>query len=151
MKPKWIKPSRIKTYDNALSALKMIDSGKRRAEKSTYEAILTQVFQKYIRSKGDCVLRQTAKRWTCSSDITAGHVISRAVKEFKWDERNCYPQCSACNKMHNYYPFVFEDWCKSQIGDEFDKMKEKARRYEFFDLDLEIIKKRIHDLLIQIG
>ncbi len=147
MKPKWIKPSSVKTYDDAIHFLRMIKEGKRRAEKSCYEAILTQVFQKYIRSKGDCVLRNVPKRWTCNGEMTAGHVISRAVKEFKWDERNCFPTCKTCNKMHNYYPFIYEDWAKEKLGQEFEDMKEKARRHEFYDLPQDEIISRIEKCL----
>lgn len=146
-KPKWTKASTVKTFDDAIRTLRLVKEGKRRAEKSTYEAILTQVFQKYIRSHGDCVLRDVPKRWNCNGEITAGHVISRSVKEYKWDERNCYPQCASCNNMHQYYPFIFEDWAKQKLGQEFEDMKEKSKRFEFYDLDLDEIKSRIEKYL----
>ena len=142
-KPKWIRSSSVKTYDDAIHFLRMIKEGKRRAEKSAYEAILTQVFQKMVRISGDCVLRNVPKSWKCSDNITAGHVFSRAVKQYKWSEINCYPQCSSCNNMHQYYPFIYEDWLLDRIGkDEFEKMKAIVRMRPFFDLPLdEIIKK----------
>lgn len=144
-KPKWIKPSSIKTYIDALRALKMIKEGKKRAEKTAYEAILTQVFQKWVRTQGDCVLRNIPKSWTCSDAITAGHVFSRAIKELKWDTRNCYPQCDACNNMHQYYPFVFEDWCKQKLGDqEYESMKEVARKREYFEIPFDEVINRIN-------
>ena len=145
LKPKWIKPSSIKTYDDAIRALKNIEQGKRRAEKSAYEAILTQVFQKWVRSQGDCVLRNVPKSWSCSHDITAGHVFSRAVKQYKWEKINCYPSCSACNKMHNYYPHIYQDWLKNKIGvEEYEKMKEVVRMRPFFELSFEEIINRIN-------
>lgn len=150
-KPKWIKPSSVKTYDDAIRYLRMIEEGKRRAEKSTYEAILTQVFQKYIRLQGDCVLRNIPKGWTCNGDITAGHVISRSVKEFKWSVKNCYPQCKSCNQMHQYYPFVFEDWAKQKLGQEFEEMKEKVKRHEYFDLPQDEIISQIQKWLTLIN
>lgn len=145
-KPKSIKASSIKTYDLAITALRLINEGKRRGDQAVYEAILTQLFQKSIRSSGDCVLRNVEKSWGCGGNITAGHVFSRAIKELRWDERNCYPQCEACNKMHNYYPFVYQDWLKEKIGiAEYESLKIIARfRKAFiitFDEVLELIEK----------
>lgn len=134
-KPKWIKPSSVKSYDDAIHFLRMIKEGKRRAEKSTYEAIYTQLFQKVIRSQGDCVLRNVDKSWKCNGEITAGHVFSRSVKQYKWDTRNCYPQCKSCNQMHQFYPSVYQDWLKEKIGvEEYEKMKEIVRMRPFYDI-----------------
>ena len=149
LKPKWIKPSSIKSYDMAIRALRQIEKGKRRAEKTAYEAILTQLFQKYIRSKGDCVLRNVPKSWSCSNDITAGHVFSRAVKQYKWSELNCYSQCSSCNNMHQYYPFIYQDWLKSKIGiEEYEKMKEVVRMRPFYDMPFDEVISRINQCLL---
>lgn len=144
LKPQWVTAGQIKTYDDAVRALKRIDEGQRRAEKSAYEAILTQVFQKWVRIQGDCVLRNTPKSWRCGGDITAGHVFARAVKQYKWSEVNCYPQCSSCNNMHQYYPFIYEDWLLDKIGkDEFEKMKAIVRMRPFFDLPLDEVQDKI--------
>lgn len=143
-KPKSLKASSIKTYDTAVTALRLIKEGKRRADQTTYEAILTQLFQKKIRSSGDCVLRHVEKSWGCSDNITAGHVFSRAIRELKWDERNCYPQCEACNKMHQYYPFVFQDWLKQKIGlEEYESLKIIARFRKAFIISFDEILKLI--------
>ncbi len=143
LKPKWIRSGQIKTYDHAVTALKRLGNGSIRAEKSAYEAILTQVFQKWIRMQGDCVLRNTSKSWKCNGRITAGHVFARAIKQLKWNEKNCYPQCEACNMMHQYYPFIYEDWLLQEIGViEYEEMKSIARKRPYFDMPLsEIIEK----------
>lgn len=150
-KPKWIKPSSVKSYDDAIHYLKMIDQGKRRAEKSAYEAILTQLFQKMVRISGDCVLRNVPKSWNCSNDITAGHVFSRAIKQYKWSLVNCYPQCSSCNNMHQYYPFIFQDWLKNKIGvEEYEKMKEVVRTRPFYDMPFDEVISRINECLLSL-
>lgn len=147
-KPKWIKPSSVKSYDDAIRYLRMIKEGKRRAEKSAYEAILTQLFQKVVRSSGDCVLRKVPKSWSCGGDITAGHVFSRAVKQYKWDFRNCYPQCASCNNMHQYYPSVYQDWLKEKIGvKEYEKMKEVVRMRPFYEMPYDEVINRINECL----
>lgn len=151
-KPKWIKPSSVKSYDDALRSLRLISEGKRRAEKSAYEAILTQVFQKMVRISGDCVLRNVPKSWKCSDNITAGHVFSRAVKQYKWSLLNCYTQCESCNNMHQYYPSVYQDWLKNKIGvEEYEKMKEIVRMRPFYDLPLDEVINRINECLTSIN
>lgn len=144
LKPRWIRPGQVKSYDDAIRYLRMIDEGKRRAEQSAYEAILTQLFQYRVRTSGDCVLRNTQKPWSDGGLTTAGHVFTRAVKELKWDERNTYPQCQACNKMHGHYPFIFHDWCRAHIGEiEYDKLKTIARFGEVFIISFEDVMKLI--------
>lgn len=138
LKAKFIRPSQITTYDKAKKALEMISEGKRRIEQSGYEAILTQLFQKYIRIQGDCVLRNVKKPWRDGGDISAGHVFSRKVKELKWDERNCYPQCMSCNSMHRTYPTIYHDWARTKLGDvEYNKIKEIATSKQVFIISYE--------------
>lgn len=122
-KLKSIKASSIKTYDDAVRNLRYIKEEKRRADQTVYEAILTQLFQKKIRDKGECVLANIPKRWSCRGEITAGHVFSRNIKELKWDERNCYPQCKSCNYNHQYYPFIYHDWLKQKLGAEYETLR----------------------------
>lgn len=147
-KPKWIKPSSIRTFDDALKYLKKIEKGEGRAEQTTYEAILTQIFQRWVRLSGDCVLRNVPKSWGCGGDITAGHVFSRSIKQLKWDTRNCHPQCSSCNNMHQYYPFIYEDWLKDKLGvEEYEKLKEIARKKEYWLIPYDEVINKINTWL----
>lgn len=144
-KLKTIKSSSIRDYDTAIRSLKSINENKKRGEKSTYEQILTQIFQKWVRIQGDCVLRNIQKPWRCSEDITAGHIFSRSIKQLRWDPDNCYPQCSACNKNHQYYPSIYHDWLKEKIGiKKYEGMKKIERQRPFFDLPLDEVITKIY-------
>lgn len=142
-KPPRIKSSTIKSYETAMIKLNLLRKGERVGDQSVYEAILTQIFQKYIRSKGDCVLAWEQKPWKCGGMVQAGHVFSRSVKELLWDERNCHAQCAACNSLHRVHPIIFHDWCKEKIGvEEYEKMKKIAGAKQAFLIPLdEVIKK----------
>ncbi len=150
-----IKSSTIKSYETAVVRLGMLRSGERVGDQSVYESILTQFFQKYIRSKkGDslCVLAFVQKPWTCGGMVTAGHVFSRSVKELLWDERNCFPQCAACNSLHRVHPIIFHDWCREKIGaEEYEKMKKISAAKQAFLIPLDEVMKKIekYELLLK--
>ncbi len=64
---------------------------------------LDEVFSLFIRAKDSvngynrcitCGVRKLIKELHC------GHFISRTHLSLRWDERNCWPQCPACNLFH---------------------------------------------------
>lgn len=141
---KSVRSSTIKSYDSAIKKLKLLRSGDYRGDQKVYEAILTQIFQKYIRSKGDCVLASERKPWTCGGMVTAGHVFSRSVKELLWDEQNCYPQCAACNSLHRVHPIIFHDWCKEKLGElEYNRLKRISSAKQAFLIPLDKVMEMI--------
>lgn len=73
----------------------------------------------------DDVIRQivlTGTQWTCCCcgrisekfhpktnpyGIQLGHYVSRTVWPLRWDLRNCHPQCSSCNRIHEENPLKY--------------------------------------------
>jgi len=73
--------------------------------------VLDRAYSEYIRLKysndnGLCICI-TCKHWHHWSDIHNGHYINRDVIATRYDERNCRPQCVACNKYHSGKAYFF--------------------------------------------
>lgn len=65
----------------------------------------------YIRARdGRCV--QCGK----TENLTNGHLITRGKYATRWDEDNCYCQCTGCNMRHEFQPEIFTDWWIKQNG-----------------------------------
>jgi len=84
-------------------------------KKPSYQKLkleLTQVFNKYIRLKGNniCVI--------CGSqnNSTAGHVFSSVNLSTKWDESNVFVQCMGCNLRHEYDSYPYFNWYINKFG-----------------------------------
>lgn len=50
--------------------------------------------------------------------LQVGHFISRKVYALRWDFDNCFPQCSVCNKRHEYNTLPFTQAVVSKLGPE---------------------------------
>lgn len=61
--------------------------------------------------------------------IQVGHFISREVPSLRWDKRNCNPQCSGCNKIHQtnqlpYLKFMLKTYGQ-EVLEEFTRIEEE--------------------------
>lgn len=69
--------------------------------------------------------------------LQVGHFISRKVYALRWDFDNCFPQCSACNKRHEYNTLPFTQAILREYGaDHVDRLhtrwqlsKQKAKTF----------------------
>lgn len=68
---------------------------------------------KYIRARD-------ARCVTCGAteNLTNSHLITRGKYATRWDEDNCYCQCSGCNMRHEYQPEIYTDWWITKHGEE---------------------------------
>jgi len=48
--------------------------------------------------------------------LECAHIISRRVRELRWDERNALSLCFTDHRWAHENPLAFVDWLKSEIG-----------------------------------
>lgn len=74
---------------------------------------LDVIFSKYIRAK------YPPKCFTCGyvGQMQAGHYITRHCKAIRWDERNCRPQCYACNILKRGDAPTFRENLIKELGE----------------------------------
>src|SRR3990167_1977322 len=102
-----------------------------------YIKILDRVFSEYIRKKNanhqgfvTCITCKKIEFW---KDTDAGHYISREHLETRFDERNVWPQCRACNRFHegrkDEYALALIEKFGESILKELNKAKYSYKRY----------------------
>lgn len=52
------------------------------------------------------------------NEVDCGHWQKRGNHGTRWEEDNCRPQCTACNRLLNGLPSVFEEELVEEIGEE---------------------------------
>jgi len=84
--------------------------------------------------------------------IQVGHFISREVITLRWNKKNCNPQCSGCNKRHQYNQLPYLSFMLKKYGkdtlDEFIAL-EKEFNYTISKIPTTIlrdIKEQLVDL-----
>ena len=76
--------------------------------------IADTLFSKYIRARdhNTCVLCGSTERPQC------GHLLSRSASATRWDETQCFCQCSSCNFKHEFNAYPFIKWFIEKYGKE---------------------------------
>jgi 5-methylcytosine-specific restriction endonuclease McrA len=96
---------------------------------------LDHVFELYIRH------RDFFRCFTCgitypnnTTDMHAGHLISRKQHATRWDEENVFAQCARCNFRHVWQPHIYTDMYVQRFGaDQYHKIVEKS--HEIFKVN----------------
>jgi len=88
-----------------------VPKGKKKVVKiSTVKKKLDAVFSKYIRtlhSKDGLVRCYTCPKVAPIAEMQNGHFVPRQYLAVRYDERNCRPQCYACNMLYNGQPSAY--------------------------------------------
>ena len=104
---------------------------------------LDKVFGDWIKQRDNytCVVCGKTK---FNAVIQCGHLYSRVNHSTRWDEENCYAQCSGCNLRHEHEFEPFRRVVESKLGKE--RLNAlwfrhgQVRKYKEFELK-ELIKK----------
>lgn len=77
--------------------------------------------------------------------IQVGHFVSRAIKEFRWDLKNCHPQCTKCNQMHEVRPHTYTKFMLERYGKEVvqQMLWRKKQPFKRTTAEMEEIKKEL--------
>ncbi len=119
-------------------------------------ALADKYFSQYVRLYSadysgmvKCVTCGAKKHW---KNIDAGHFMSRIHKNTRWEEKNCSPQDSACNKwgagkQYEHGKYLDGYWGEG-TADEMMAMSKMTVKLDVFDV-LEIAKKYRYLALIE--
>lgn len=118
-------------------------------KKTDLKAKLDKVFSLYIRLRDSRDFEYRHFRCISCGEIKpfkmadCGHFHSRRHLSTRWDERNCYAECSACNRFKSDHLIGFQESLLKRIGQQtFDLLAWKSSqtmRYTDFELK-ELIK-----------
>src|SRR3989337_2604270 len=48
--------------------------------------------------------------------LQGGHLITRGAYSVRWSEANVFAQCRGCNLLHEYRPYIFQNWYNKTFG-----------------------------------
>lgn len=111
-------------------------------KKDSWKDLADGVFSAYIRLKNadkdgrcKCVTCWRVLHWR---EIQNGHYRSRLSNKYRFDERNCHPQCKHCNLMlsgnyRNYHIYMVNTYweeIESMLRNDKESIKYKQRWYE---------------------
>ena len=113
--------------------------------KTWYKKKLDQVFSRFIRQKyadnfGD-VRCYTCPKKAPVAEMQNGHFVPRQYLTLRWDERNCRPQCYACNMLYNGQPSAFAARLESEepgIVGELERIRKAIRQWTIQELEEKI-------------
>lgn len=126
----------------------MVRNRKKKSEKRKLIEKLDTVFSRYIRLREATPLTGYVRCISCGrvyhwTEIQNGHYVSRANMATRWSERNCHPQCVACNVMQHGNMIAYRQALVNLYGENGVKMIEAEsrtiRRFSEWELD-EMIK-----------
>ena len=114
-------------------------------QKSNRKALvktLDSYFSLFIRDRDKrCVL--CGKR----ENLQCGHLLTRTAYSTRWDEENCFCQCSGCNMSHEHHPQVFINWYIGKFGiakwEQLCARHARINKISNYDLQKKIILYRI--------
>ena len=95
---------------------------------------LDAVFSKYIRNKyakDGLVACYTCGKIGEVAHLQNGHFVSRSVRNLRWHEDNCRPQCFGCNIMQGGQTITFRENLVKEIGETGVQFLEKSRFVTF--------------------
>lgn len=115
--------------------------------KTYYKKKLDAVFSQYIRQKYadeyGIVTCFTCPKSGLVKELQNGHFVPRQYLSLRWDERNCRPQCYACNMLYNGQPSAFAARLEAEtpgIVAELEKKRREIRQWTIPELEKEIQK-----------
>ena len=86
---------------------------KKKSERQKAVKYADDMMSLYIRKRdGRCV------QCGATEILTNGHLITRGKYSTRWDEANCYCQCTGCNLRHEHDFTTFQQWWVEQNGQE---------------------------------
>lgn len=103
---------------------------KRKPTASRLKKKLDATFSLYIRtkfSKDGLVSCYTCPRRAPIKEMQNGHFVPRQYLKTRWDERNCRPQCYACNILYNGQPSRFAERLIAEYGPDIIQELERDR------------------------
>ena len=91
----------------------------------------------YIRARDKyCVVCGSPER------LTNGHLFSRTAYSTRWDitkDGNCHCQCWGCNYRHEFDPYPYMQWYRSNFGskklDDMHTRFKQTKKYSNVDLE----------------
>lgn len=91
---------------------------------------LDSIFSTYVRTK--YAKNGRLQCYTCPksgtiAELQNGHFVPRQYLRTRWDERNCRPQCYACNLLYNGQPSRFAANLIKEYGEGIIQELEKDR------------------------
>ena len=98
---------------------------KRLRSLKSLKAELDRVFSVYVRRRGSengiaaCVSCGAKMPW---QRIQAGHYVRRQHLATRWDEKNCWPQCFACNVWRRGNYAAYSAWLIKTKGADFPRI-----------------------------
>lgn len=114
------------------------------------------VFSKYIRqrySKNGLVQCVTCGEWKKIKEMQNGHYVSRTYLSTRFYERNCHPQCVACNVFKDGNLDEYSLWLIGTYGDgileELNKKKWESKKYSRleYEMFIKIYKDKLKKLI----
>jgi 5-methylcytosine-specific restriction endonuclease McrA len=117
-------------------AFKSVSLRKRRKVPTRTKLIkeLDKVFSVYIRQSNPAECYTCGKK-SLRKNLQCGHYVSRSVRELRWVEDNCRPQCYGCNVMQGGQVITFRENLVRDNCEEFVKEIEARRRILFNPTD----------------
>lgn len=86
------------------------------------------LFSKYIRARdGRCQNCGSTQHLQCA------HLIGRDYKSIRTDEDNAVALCRRCHMGFTHRPLEWRKWIDESFPGRYDRLKEKALRYEKVD------------------
>lgn len=72
------------------------------------------------------------------TNLTNGHLFTRALYQIRWDLDNCHAQCIGCNFLHEFDPYPYTEWFRKKFGDKLyhDLYRKGHNGKRFSDLEL---------------
>lgn len=115
--------------------------------KNWYKKKLDTVFSLYIRNKyvddRGLVTCYTCHKFGTVKELQNGHFVPRQYLATRWDDRNCRPQCYACNMLYNGQPSAFALRLEREtpgIVEELERLRKTTRQWTIEELKKEIDK-----------
>lgn len=103
---------------------------------------LDRVFSIYIRQKYadsfGIVQCYTCQKTGSVKELQNGHFVPRQYLSVRWDERNCRPQCYACNMLYNGQPSAFAARLEAEqpgIVKELEEMRKTIRQWTIKEIE----------------
>ena len=103
---------------------------KKKKTLTKYKKELDALFSKYVRAK--YAVNGIVKCYTCPHQgeikkMQNGHFVPRQYLATRWDERNCRPQCYACNMLYGGQGSTFAENLINEYGQDIVSELNKAR------------------------
>lgn len=108
-------------------------------------------YSKYVRERDNW--RCITPNHQCSDVIQCGHLIKRGKIWTRYDDDNCYAQCSTHNFMHNQYPEIMTEAVIMRIGEQkyLDLVKRSKNLQRFARAELEQVEEYLDIKIMELA